>query len=158
MADLKKFTASEVSKHLGYESATYLRVLVKRGFLAGGLAVAGKESQFSRSEMWPVPESLFMNGAVGLSYVASKWYRYYLVDYIHWRMGELEAKDGVMQLSEGGVLTKFPKSGDADWMLGDDRGLPHLNGNLTNPRSGRSVAVDLSLTDLPVDIGRLSLS
>jgi hypothetical protein len=152
-----KFTASEVTKHLGYESATYLRVLVKRGFLTGGLAVAGKESQFARSEMWPVPESLFQNGAVGLSYVASKWYRYYLVDYIHWRMSELEAKDGVMQLNDTGAH-RTSKSGDYDWASMDDRGMPHRNGNLTNPRSGRSVAADLTLTDLPVDIGRLSLA
>jgi hypothetical protein len=155
LRDQKKFTISDVTKHLGYESATYLRVLVKRGFLTGGLAVAGKESQFARSAAWPVPESLFQHGPVGLSYVAAKWYRYYLVDYIHWRMSELEAKDGVIQLNEPGVLSRY-----SDFEIGypDDRGIPHRNGNLTNPRSGRSVAADLSLADLPVDIGRLSLS
>jgi hypothetical protein len=91
------------------------------------MALAGKEGQFARSEAWPVPDSLFQNGAVGLSYVAAKWFRYYLVDYIHWRMGELEAKEGVLQLAEGFADSAY----DFDPMRANDRGVPHRFGNLT---------------------------
>jgi hypothetical protein len=107
----------------------------------------------ARSEAWPVPDSLFQNGAVCLSDVAAKWFRYYLVDYIHWKRGELEAKEGVLQLAEGFADSSY----DFDPRRANDRGVPHRHGNLTNPRSGRSVAVDLTLAALPVDIGRLSL-
>jgi hypothetical protein len=66
----KKFTTSEVSSHLGQDAASYLRVLVKRGYLLSGVGTVRGESQYQRSELWPVPDSLFANGAVGLSYVA----------------------------------------------------------------------------------------
>jgi hypothetical protein len=148
----KKFTTAEVSSHLGQDAASYLRVLVKRGYLLSGVGTVRGESQYQRSELWPVPDSLFANGAVGLSYVASKWFRYYLVDYIQNRMSEIEAKKGVVQLN-----TLAPGHTDGAESI-YDRGTPHAFGNLANPRTGRSAAVDLSLTEMPVDIGRMTLT
>jgi hypothetical protein len=149
----KFFTAAHVTRHLGYDAACYVRYLAKRLFLVAGQQAVGAEVQFRRSDTWPPPPPFFQTGSVGLSYFASKWFRYYLVDYIHFRMGELESKEGVLQLYHDQEQDNY----SIDGPIYTDRGLCHTQGNFVNPRTGRAAAVDLTLVKSPQDVGKLNL-
>jgi hypothetical protein len=130
--DKKLFTAAAVSRALGYDGTGYIRYLAKRLFLVAGAPLSG-EPQFRRSPGWPPPAVLFLAGSIGLSYFGSKWFRYYLVDYVNSKMSELESKEGVLQLYH-----------DQEAEYGDhpstiiDNGLCHSGGNYVNPRTGES--------------------
>ncbi|MFL6353577.1 MAG: hypothetical protein ACJ74Z_17235 [Bryobacteraceae bacterium] len=150
--DRKKFTASDISRQLGYDGTSYVRLLSKRLFLLASGSASG-ETQYERSDVWPPPKAFFQSGAVGLSYVASKWFRYYLVDHINSRMSELEAKEGVFQLH-----TSSNSVDENENPHTSDRGIPHRFGNYTNPRTGQSVATDLTLSRMPIDIGSMTLA
>ncbi|MGI9073841.1 MAG: hypothetical protein ACR2JB_21560 [Bryobacteraceae bacterium] len=153
--DRKKLIVSAISGKLGYDGASYLRLLAKHLFLVSVGSLNG-EVTYERAELWPPPKAFFHSGAVGLSYVASKWFRYFLVDHINSRMSELEAKEGVFQLhTASGLIEDY---GQDDNRNTSDRGTPHRFGNLTNPRTGLSVSTDLSLTKMPIDIGSMSLA
>jgi hypothetical protein len=147
----KLFTAAAVSRALGYGGAGYIRYLAKRLFLVAGAPLSG-EPQFRRSPGWPPPAAFFQAGSVGLSYFGSKWFRYYLVDYIHSKMGELESKEGVLQLHHD----QEAEYGDHPSTIAD-HGLCHSGGNYVNPRTGKASAVDLTLCKFPLDIGKLNL-
>jgi hypothetical protein len=94
----KKLFTAAVSRALGYDGAGYVRYLAKRLFLVACPPGVSGEPQFRRSPGWPPPAAFFQAGSVGLSYFGSKWFRYYLLDYIHSKMSELESKEGVLQL------------------------------------------------------------
>jgi hypothetical protein len=139
--------------NLGYECASYVRLLARRPFLL--LSASGAETIYERSETWPPPKAFFQSGAVGLSYVASKWFRYYLVDHINQRMSGIEAKEGIFQLhSPGSVIDARYQE---EFHNTSDRGTPHSGGDFTNPRTRVSVAVDLTLTKMSIDVGRMTL-
>jgi hypothetical protein len=119
------------------------------------VSVSAPASQHTSGPIRRFPYRNVTVPAVGLSYVASKWFRYYLVDFIQNRMSEIESKEGVIQLTNQSQTPVPCDSADAPTNY--DRGTPHVYGNMTNPRSGRSSAVDMSLCELPVDIGRMTL-
>ncbi|MGI9072569.1 MAG: hypothetical protein ACR2JB_14950 [Bryobacteraceae bacterium] len=59
--DRKKFTASDISRHLGYDGTSYVRLLCKRAFLLAGGSPSG-EAQYERSDFWPPPKAFFQSG------------------------------------------------------------------------------------------------
>lgn len=152
--DKLAISASELNRELDYDSGVSLRYLTKRGYLVAGEAAPDGEVRFARSTQWPPESSFFQSGPVGLPYYVGRYYRYNLLEWINSRMGEIEAKDGVFQLFQNGYQPSCQFEPNA---AHSDRGIPHANGNLTNPYSGRSSAVDTTLLNMPVDIGEMNL-
>ena len=147
-----KFVArSVIDKALGIDSTRYVRVLVKRGYLAEKGAKGPLPGV--QPESWPPPaEFLQPTKPVGLVYYATKWCRYYLTDWIIWRMSELESREGVLQLDHRSNATpKPPRSGENVW----DPAIPHADGDFTIAQSGKSVAADITMDNLPVDVGTM---
>jgi hypothetical protein len=153
LSDKKKFTVAHVSHNLGYECNSYVRLLARRLFLLS--FGSGADTIYERSPTWPPPKAFFQSGAVGLSYVASKWFRYYLVDHINQRMSEIEAKKGIFQLHSPG--SAIDARYQDEFHNSNDRGIPHSGGDFTNPRTGMSVAVDLTLIKTSTDVRRMTL-
>ncbi len=148
---VSRFVSQDViDKAMGFDSARYIRVLVKRGYLA---EAGSKECAGVQMAAWPPPaEFLQPNKPVGLVYYATKWSRYYLTDWIFWRMGELEAKEGVLQLDHrANAIPKPPRSGENVW----DPAIPHADGDFTIATTGKSIAADVTMANLPVDVGKM---
>jgi hypothetical protein len=145
----KKFPAADVTRAMGYECASYLRMLAKRLFLVARKNETTGEVRYERGELWPPPASFFNAGAVGLPYFVSKWFRFYLVEFINDRMGELEAKDGVLQLRSGASGVKENNV--------IDMGLPHTHGNYRAAHGSTTIMADVSLMESPCDIGTLNV-
>jgi hypothetical protein len=146
------FTAHDVSAHTGSDATRYLRLLSKRLFLVSHPATEQGEARFSRADAWPPPASFFEGGPVGLTYFISKWFRYFLIDWISWRMGEIETKEGVLQLEHRRIRNTDQSLSEARESI-----TPHLGGELTNARTGRSVSADMTLANFPFDVGRMNL-
>lgn len=153
--DKKKFTATEVSRYMGDDCARYLRLLVKHLFLVSHPQTDGSEVRFSRSENWPPPPAFFKVGPVGLTYFVSKWFRYLLVDWITWRMGELETSEGLLQLEHRYPQQRARHIGDGESIR--DSSIPDSTGAFTNPYSGKSISADVSMNKLPLDVGSINL-
>ena len=150
--EYERFVSREVvDKNLGLDCTRYVRVLVKRGYLVE----AGTKGVLPgvRPAAWPPPEEFLQpTKPVGLVYYATKWSRYYLTDWIIWRMGELESREGVLQLDHRSNATpKPPRSGENVW----DPAIPHADGDFTIATSGKSVAADVSMKHLPLDVGTM---
>jgi|GEM_PF-2066192 len=148
--EYERFVSREVvDKNLGLDCTRYVRVLVKRGYLVE----AGTKGVLPgvQPAAWPPPEEFLQpTKPVGLVYYATKWSRYYLTDWIIWRMGELESREGVLQLDHRSNATpKPPRSGENVW----DPAIPHADGDFTIATSGKSVAADVSMKHLPLDVG-----
>ena len=144
---------AQLSNRLDYDCTRYLRLLAKRGFLVP-LAKKGAVTGYRTGATWPPPAEFLTGKPVGLSYFISKWFRYFLTDWINWRMGEIEAKDGILQLDHRAASIR---RGDraCDPVL--DTPIPHAGGDFTMAHTGRSIAADISLTKLPLDIGEITL-
>jgi hypothetical protein len=93
----KQLRATDVNRHLEFDSNRYLRLLCRCGFLQ--TVPGGKEKRvYSRMETWP-PTPDFLEGTpIGLAYYLQKWFRYNLQDWITRRMREVESKEGVYSL------------------------------------------------------------
>jgi hypothetical protein len=147
-----KFTSrNAIDQTLGLDCTRYIRVLVKRGYLVE----AGKDGPLPgvQPKDWPPPaEFLQPSKPIGLVYYATKWCRYYLTDWIIWRMGEIESKEGVLQLDHRSNATPKPScSGEHVW----DPAIPHAEGDFTIANSGKSFAADISMSHLPIDVGTM---
>lgn len=151
--DRNIITNEIVSSRVGYDASKFLRRFLKHGQLEtirDNEVVVG----YRRSQSWPPPRPTSKPEPIGLPYYASKWFRYILQDWITGRMAEIEAKEGVLQLdhrrtTDGAVRD----SGKTVW----DPAIPHADGNLTLAHSGKSVAADVSMTRLPLDVGTMTL-
>ena len=133
----------------------FLRLLSKHGFLAPVTEGTKQVVAYRRTTEWPPPGAFFQSGSMGVSYFVTKWFRYFLVDWIKGRMGEIEAKEDILQLDHRVV---------SDFLLPDNRGefqrdpaVPHAFGDLTSARTGRSIAADMTLTKMPIDVSALTL-
>jgi len=136
------------------DCSRFLRLLSKHGFLEPVTEGTKQVVAYRRTSTWPVPESFFQSGSVGVSYFVPKWFRYFLVDWINGRMGEIEAKEDILQLDHRLCASALPgNSGEAQ----RDPAIPHTNGDFTVAATGRAVAADMTLTEFPVDVGVLSL-
>jgi hypothetical protein len=124
-----------IDQNLGIDNARYLRMLAKRGYLVEkGLSGVLPGVQMAA---WPPPDEFLHHGKpIGLVYYATKWCRFYLTDWIVWRMSELESKEGVMQLDQRTQVLSFFYSGDSNW----DPTIPRADGLFTIASSGKSVA------------------
>jgi hypothetical protein len=150
---VKFVLTAKLSSFVGYDCTRYLRLLGKRGFLAP-VTREGSIAGYKPTETWPPPEDFLNSKPVGLAYFVPKWFRYFLTDWIQWRMGELEAKEGVLQLDHrANAAPKPPRSGENVW----DPPIPHAQGDFTIAHTGKSIAADVSLPKLPVDVGTLTL-
>ena len=149
---------SETIGEPGYsvdDCTRFLRLLSKHGFLAPIAEGANQVVAYRRTAAWPPPGSFFQSGSVGVSYFVTKWFRYFLVDWIKARMGEIEAKEDVLQLDHRLA---------GDFLLPDQYGeyqrdpaVPHSFGGFTSAKTGRSVAADMTLTKTPFDVSVLTL-
>ena len=136
------------------DCSRFLRLLSKHGFLEPVTEGTKQVVAYRRTAAWPVPESFFQSGSVGVSYFVPKWFRYFLVDWINGRMGEIEAKEDVMQLEHRQCASALPgNSGEAQ----RDPAVPHTNGDFTVASTGRAIAANVLLTDFPMDVSVLSL-
>jgi len=136
------------------DCSRFLRLLSKHGFLEPVTEGTKQVVAYRRTSTWPVPESFFQSGSVGVSYFVPKWFRYFLVDWINGRMGEIEAKEDILQLDHRLCTSALPgNSGEAQ----RDPAIPHANGDFTVAATGRAVAADMTLTEFPIDVGVLSL-
>jgi hypothetical protein len=99
LGDRKQFCVADLGRHLEFNATSHLRMLVRRGHLAG----AGQKGEpgFQRAD-WPPPASLFDNGPIGLTYCVQMWFRYYLQQWIENSMSEVESKEDILQLEHRG--------------------------------------------------------
>jgi hypothetical protein len=91
---------------------------------------------------------------MGVSYFVTKWFRYFLVDWIKGRMGEIEAKEDILQLDHRVCASVLPGNYGE---LKRDPAIPHADGDFTVATTGRSIAADMTLTEMPVDVSALTL-
>jgi hypothetical protein len=84
-----QFTAADINSHLDFDSDSYLRLLVRRGFLVAGRTKGKDRARYARSGSWPPPVSFFKSGPIGLTYYLQTWFRYYVQQWIEARMSEL---------------------------------------------------------------------
>lgn len=91
-----RFTDEELSNGVGFDCTSSLRLLVRKGLLA---SVTGQKKVVGYQRVsWPPPRAFFESGPVGFVYFVPMYFRYYLHEYISDAMGEIEAKEHVLQL------------------------------------------------------------
>lgn len=78
----KKFTADDVNRHLDFDGAGILRMLVRRGHLETFAGAGGRVAGYRR-KAWPPPEELFGSGPIGFTYYL-QWFRHHSVLGIAW--------------------------------------------------------------------------
>jgi DNA-directed RNA polymerase specialized sigma24 family protein len=146
---IPEFTASEIANKTGMDVNSYLRKLVKRGYLKSISNSKKKVIGYRREpKAWPPPPVLFKSGPVGFTYAVQTYFRFYLHEYITHQMRSIEAKEGMLQLDHRAV-------GDLSWESMGDVGLPHSEGAFTDT-DGQNWAADTSLMNLPLDISTMN--
>jgi hypothetical protein len=143
------FSEPEITLAVGFDSLSYLRMLVRRGHLVSVAGPKKKVVGYKRTKEWPPEPKFFESGPVGFVYFLPMYFRYYLHEHISGVMGSLESKEHVLQLDHrtgaGGP--------DED---AKDLGIPHAEGALVD-YDGNTWAADLTLVNLSMDISVMDL-
>jgi hypothetical protein len=85
LSKFRQVTLLDVNRHLEFDCAGHLRMLVKRGHLAT-VVERGRIISYVRSkEHWP-PDASVYRDPVGITYCIQMWYRCYLQQWIVGRM------------------------------------------------------------------------
>jgi hypothetical protein len=111
---------------------------------------ARRFGDYSRAEF-------FESDAIGLTYYLQKWFQYYLQQWIESRMGELEAKEGIVSLDSRWRLGKpaGPNQGAYDPDRDMDR-IPSIEGEFAD-RYGSRWAADVSMIRKTLDLSTMTL-
>ena len=140
----------DISRALGFDSLSYIRLLVRRGHLESVAGPKKKVVGYRRTKTWPPEPEFFESGPVGFVYFLPMYFRYYLHEFISSSMSAIEAKEGMLQLDHW-------NSADVDSGSGfGDRGTPHAEGNITDSH-GSTWAADITLMTMSLDISTMSL-
>lgn len=146
----KQFTESDIRKRLGFVCTGFIRVLVRRGFLASVRGPGKKLLGYRKQPAWPPPSDLFQQGPIGFTYFIQIWFRYYLQEHIDRQMGQLETLEHVLQLEHRtgiGVDADSPETQDY---------LPHSEGGLVDAKGQRWDA-DTTLMNRSLDLPQMTL-
>lgn len=145
---IPEFAGRDVSAKMGMDCNSYLRKLVKRGYLRSIADNKKKVIGYRRDpKNWPPPPVLFKSGPVGFTYAVQTYFRYYLHEHITRQMHSIESKEGMLQLDHRSI-------GDTSWGSLADPGIPHADGAFTDT-SGSSWAADTTLMNQSLDISEM---
>lgn len=140
-----EFSAKDISVKMGIDVNSYLRKLVKRGYLRSISDNKKKVIGYRREvKGWPPPPVLFKNGPVGFTYAVQTYFRFYLHEYITHQMRSIESKEGMLQLDHRSV-------GDTSWESIGDIGIPNSDGAFIDS-DGQHWSADTRLMSLPLDV------
>jgi hypothetical protein len=147
------FNSPDVSNLVGLESLSYIRLLVRRGYLESVVGPKKKVVGYKRTKVWPPKQSFFESGPIGFVYYLPRYFRYYLHEHICSAMGQIEAAEGMLQLDHGRAI-----GGDFPDASGDyrDRRIPHAEGQFVGTNGSRWAA-DLGLVNHPLDVSSMTL-
>lgn len=145
------FTEPAVSGRMGFNCLGCLRMLVRRGQLES-ISEEGKVVGYKRTATWPPPKEFFESGPIGFAYFVPMYFRYYLHEYISNSMGEIESKDGMLQLGHGHSWQENDhnprpiedRSQYSSYDSISEGSIPHSSGSLTNYH-GSSWAADMKM-------------
>ena len=143
-------TAAYVSRRVGFNSFGCLRLLARHGFLAMVKGENEKVLEYQRAS-WPPPSKFFQVGAIGFTYFIQKWFHFYLKEHLDRVMGQLESKEGVLQLDYRpgyGMSASYDCKGE--------RPIPSEDGDIQDAK-GRTWAGDMSLVRMPLDVAKINL-
>ena len=129
----------ELSATVDFDPIGCIRVLVRHDYLESVSGPRKKVQGYKRGPSWPPAPAFFESGPVGFTYYATKWFRYYLQEYIRSQMAQIESKEHVLQL-EHAMSDNVDGEG---FPLG---GIPHAEGNWVDQRGVRWQA-DISMLD-----------
>jgi hypothetical protein len=75
------FRQAQLETRVGFDCTSYLRNLVRKGYLA---SVTGKKKvmAYRKGANWPPPAKFFQSGPIGFVYVLQMWFRYCLHEFI----------------------------------------------------------------------------
>jgi hypothetical protein len=153
----KQFSKEQLNARMGFDCSGLLRVLVRKGYVA---SIEGKRKAiigYTRAGTWPPPKEFFQSGPIGFVYVLSRWFRWYVREYIVDKRNELESQEGVLQLDH--CRPNYARLGEQaypDTYNVQEFGLPHVDGNIMTIYGNRVMA-DTTLIALPLDLHQMNL-
>jgi len=144
------FDAVSVGRSLGYDPARYLERLCRYGYLERVQGPGGAQ-RFRVSHLWPPGPEFLNSGPIGLTYLATKCFRYMLHRWINARMQEIEAKQNVFQMEH----RKLESGRTAD-RNGGEVMIPSSLGTPV-PGGSRKWHIDTSLMEMQMDLPAINL-
>jgi hypothetical protein len=142
-----EFTADDITTRIGFNSVSYIRLLVRKGFLVSITGPKKKVIGYKRGN-WPPPKTFFESGPVGLTYFLQMYFRYYLHEYISTEMSTLESQEGIFQLDH--------RQADDSWKDFSFAGIPDADGDFIDTH-GQAWSADVELINHPLDISEMTL-
>ena len=149
----QQFTADAVSSVVGFDAVGCIRLLVRKQYLVSVVGNQRKVVGYRRGPSWPPQQTFFESGPIGFTYFAAMWFRYYLAEHIVAAMGELESREGVLQLDRG--ITCIGKVSSHEDFAHSSDALPHADGNFVD-QHGTAWAADTSLMEAQLDISEMT--
>lgn len=143
-----EFSGQDVTGKLDMDCNSYLRKLVKRGYLYSIADAKKKVIGYRRDpKNWPPPAALFKSGPVGFTYAIQTYFRFYLHEHITRQMHSIESKEGMLQLDHR-------SSRSTTWEGSGDSGIPNADGDFRGS-DGTSWSADTRLMRLPLDVSTI---